>query len=166
MHYRHDNVITLRTFSKIYGLAGARIGYGFAHERLISNLMKVKLTFEPSSLAEVLGIAALRDKAFLHRSLELNVRSMQLLYSGLVARGYAALRSEANFVMVDMKTPEAAAAMTWGLLKRGIIIRALASFGLPACIRISAGTLDDTEQCLRAMDEASAEEKLTEALVT
>ena len=53
MHYRYDNVITLRTFSKIYGLAGLRIGYGFAHEELITNLLKVKLPFEPSSLAQV-----------------------------------------------------------------------------------------------------------------
>ena len=55
MHYRYDNVITLRTFSKVYGLAGLRIGYGFAHEELISNLLKVKLPFEPSTLAQVAG---------------------------------------------------------------------------------------------------------------
>ena len=57
MHYRYDNVITLRTFSKIYGLAGIRIGYGFAHEDLIANLLKVKLPFEPSTLAQAAGIA-------------------------------------------------------------------------------------------------------------
>lgn len=155
MHYRHDNVITLRTFSKVYGLAGARIGYGFAHERLIGNLLKVKLAFEPSSLAEVAGIAALRDKAFLHRSLELNARSMQLLSAGLTERGYAAVQSEANFMMIDMKTPEAAAAMSNGLLKRGVIIRPLAGFGLPHCVRISAGTMEDTGFCLHAMDQVA-----------
>ena len=57
MHYRYDNVITLRTFSKIYGLAGVRIGYGFAHEELIRNLLKVKLPFEPSTPAQAAGIA-------------------------------------------------------------------------------------------------------------
>jgi histidinol-phosphate aminotransferase len=56
MHYRYDNVITLRTFSKAYGLAGARIGYGFAHEELIRNLLKVKLPFEPSTPAQAAGI--------------------------------------------------------------------------------------------------------------
>ena len=70
MHYRYDNVITLRTFSKIYGLAGVRIGYGFAHERLIANLLKVKLPFEPSTLAQAAGIGALADREFLHKSLE------------------------------------------------------------------------------------------------
>jgi len=68
MHYRYDNVITLRTFSKIYGLAGIRIGYGFAHEELIGNLLKVKLPFEPSALAQAAGIGALADKEFVHRS--------------------------------------------------------------------------------------------------
>src|SRR2546426_118081 len=79
MHYRYDNVITLRTFSKVYGLAGARIGYGFAHEELIRNLLKVKLPFEPSTPAEAAGIGALADKEFLHRSLELNVRGLRYL---------------------------------------------------------------------------------------
>ena len=80
MHYRYDNVITLRTFSKIYGLAGARIGYGFAHEELIRNLLKVKLPFEPSTPAEAAGIGALGDKEFLHRSLEVNARGIQISY--------------------------------------------------------------------------------------
>jgi histidinol-phosphate aminotransferase len=167
MHYRHDNVITLRTFSKIYGLAGARIGYGFAHERLIGNLLKVKLAFEPSSLAEVAGIAALRDKAFLHRSLEMNARSLQLLFTGLTERGYAVVRSEANFVMLDLLTPEVAEALHRGLLKRGVIIRPLTGFGLPQCVRITAGTVEDTEFCLHAIDQTAEEEKqLAETLVT
>src|SRR3989449_893558 len=86
MHYRYDNVITLRTFSKVYGLAGARIGYGFAHEELIGNLLKVKLPFEPSSLAQAAGIGALADKEFLHRSLELNARDVRYLSVWLQGR--------------------------------------------------------------------------------
>ena len=82
MHYRYDNVITLRTFSKVYGLAGARIGYGFAHEELIRNLLKVKLPFEPSTPAQAAGIAALADKEFLHRSLELNAPRAALSHRG------------------------------------------------------------------------------------
>ena len=83
MHYRYDNVITLRTFSKVYGLAGIRIGYGFAHEELIKNLLKVKLPFEPSTLAQAAGIGALADKEFLHRSLELNARGIRYLTESL-----------------------------------------------------------------------------------
>src|SRR5689334_10052251 len=83
MHYRYDNVITLRTFSKIYGLAGVRIGYGFAHEELIRNLLKVKLPFEPSTPAQAAGIGALADKEFLHRSLDTNARGLRFLSGAL-----------------------------------------------------------------------------------
>src|SRR5580658_9573413 len=99
MHYRYDNVITLRTFSKIYGLAGLRIGYGFAHEELIANLLKVKLPFEPSGLAQIAGIAALDDKEFVHRALELNARGLRLISHSLRELGIDVVPSEANFVM-------------------------------------------------------------------
>src|SRR5215472_1913997 len=72
MHYRYDNVITLRTFSKAYGLASLRIGYGFAHQDLIGMLLKVKLPFEPSGLASAAGLAALDDREFVERSLDVN----------------------------------------------------------------------------------------------
>ena len=72
MKYRLDNVITLRTFSKCYGLAGLRIGYGFAHEELCNNVRKVKLPFEPSVAAEAAGLGALDDAEFLAQTLEIN----------------------------------------------------------------------------------------------
>src|SRR5581483_7220799 len=97
MHYRYDNVITLRTFSKIYGLAGVRIGYGFAHDELIRNLLKVKLPFEPSTPAQAAGIGALADKEFLHRSLELNARGLRTLGAGLEELGLPVIPSQANF---------------------------------------------------------------------
>src|SRR5271163_2370951 len=112
MHYRYDNVITLRTFSKVYGLAGVRIGYGFAHERLIGNLLKVKLPFEPSTLAEAAGIGALADKEFLHRSLELNARGLELLSTSLRQMGFQVVPSEANFVMLVLPGPEQADQLT------------------------------------------------------
>src|SRR5271155_2550841 len=99
MHYRYDNVITLRTFSKIYGLAGVRIGYGFAHEDLIANLLKVKLPFEPSGLAQIAGIAALDDREFVDRALELNARGLRLISDSLREMGFDVIPSEANFVM-------------------------------------------------------------------
>src|SRR5437660_6258654 len=98
MHYRYDNVITLRTFSKVYGLAGVCIGYGFAHSDLIANLLKVKLPFEPSTLAQAAGIGALADKAFLHRSLELNARGLRLLTDSFGSLGLQVIDSVANFV--------------------------------------------------------------------
>jgi len=140
MHYRYDNVITLRTFSKVYGLAGARIGYGFAHETLIANLLKVKLPFEPSTLAQAAGIGALADKEFLHRSLELNARGIRFLSESLRGMGFEVPPSDANFVMMALKSAEEAARIANGLLQEGIIVRPLTAFGLPQAIRISTGT--------------------------
>src|SRR5579883_3059817 len=88
MQYRYDNVITLRTFSKAYGLAGLRVGYGFAHEDLIGNLLKIKLPFEPGTLGEVAAMAALEDRDFLHRTLAMTARSLRILTHGLQAQGF------------------------------------------------------------------------------
>jgi len=151
MHYRYDNVITLRTFSKIYGLAGVRIGYGFAHEELIRNLLKVKLPFEPSTPAQAAGIGALADKEFLHRSLELNARGLATLTAGLQEIGLAAVPSEANFVMAVLPNEQEAARVFEDLLSQGVVVRPLKAFGLPNCIRISTGTDEDNRLCVEAL---------------
>lgn len=155
MHYRYDNVITLRTFSKVYGLAGVRIGYGFAHEELIANLLKVKLPFEPSTLAQAAGIGALSDKEFLHRSLELNARGLKFLTESLRQAGFTVVMSEANFLMIVLSSDSQAAHLTHDLLTEGIIVRPLRSFGLPHCIRISTGTDEDNQRCVEAMEKWS-----------
>jgi histidinol-phosphate aminotransferase len=151
MHYRYDNVITLRTFSKIYGLAGIRIGYGFAHQDLIANLLKVKLPFEPSTLAQAAGIAALRDKEFLHRSLEMNARGLRLLTDSFRSMGLEVVPSDANFVMLPLGSAEDARALTEALLRDGVIVRPLGAFGLPQCIRISTGTDEENARCVQAV---------------
>jgi len=156
MHYRFDNVITLRTFSKIYGLAGIRIGYGFAHEQLIGNLLKVKLPFEPSALAQAAGIAALTDKEFLHRSLELNARGLRFLTESLTKLGLEVVPSEANFVMVVLPSAGEADRIWHELLQQGIIIRPLKAFGLPNCVRISTGTDQDNHRCVEALEKCLA----------
>jgi len=151
MHYRYDNVITLRTFSKIYGLAGVRIGYGFAHEELIRNLLKVKLPFEPSTPAQAAGIGALADKEFLHRSLELNARGIRALTEGLTELGMTVVPSEANFIMTVLPTEQEAMRIFEELLSQGVVVRPLKAFGLPNCLRISTGTDDDNQLCIEAM---------------
>jgi histidinol-phosphate aminotransferase len=150
MHYRYDNVITLRTFSKIYGLAGVRIGYGFAHEELIRNLLKVKLPFEPSTPAQAAGIGALSDKEFLHRSLELNARGVRYLTAGLSDLGLTVVPSDANFVMAVLPDEQEAARTYEQLLTQGVVVRPLKAFGLPNCLRISTGTDDDNQLCIEA----------------
>jgi histidinol-phosphate aminotransferase len=143
MRYRYDNVITLRTFSKVYGLAGVRIGYGFAHEELIRNLLKVKLPFEPSTPAQAAGIAALEDEDFVRRSVDLNARSLRFLTDALRGLGLEVVDSAANFVMLALPDAEEAVRLSDGLLRRGVIVRPLGAFGLPQCLRISTGTEED-----------------------
>src|ERR1039457_527157 len=150
MHYRYDNVITLRTFSKIYGLAGVRIGYGFAHEELIRNLLKVKLPFEPSTLAQAAGIGALADKEFLHRSLELNARGLRDLTRGLESLGLTVVPSQANFVMSVLPTEQDASRIFEYLLSQGVVVRPLKAFGLANCLRVSTGTDEDNRLCIEA----------------
>jgi histidinol-phosphate aminotransferase len=156
MHYRYDNVITLRTFSKIYGLAGARIGYGFAHEELIRNLLKVKLPFEPSSTAQAAGIGALSDQEFLHRSLELNARGLKFLAEGLSELGMTVVPSQANFLMTVLPSEQDASRMFEELLSQGVVVRPLKAFGLPNCLRISTGTDEDNRLCVEAMKRSYA----------
>lgn len=151
MHYRYDNVITLRTFSKVYGLAGVRIGYGFAHQELIRNLLKVKLPFEPSTVAQEAGIGALSDAEFLHCSLGMNARGLKFFTEQFCAMGLEVVPSYANFVMLAMENQQHAEAMVEGLLREGIVIRPLRSFGLPQCVRISTGTDEQNEICVHAM---------------
>ncbi|HEX3879721.1 MAG TPA: histidinol-phosphate transaminase [Bryobacteraceae bacterium] len=156
MHYRYDNVITLRTFSKVYGLAGARIGYGFAHEELIRNLLKVKLPFEPSTPAEAAGIGALGDREFLHHSLEVNAHGLKFLTQGLEELGLPVVPSHANFVMVPLPSEQDAIRTFEELLQQGVVVRPLKAFGLPNCLRISTGLDEDNRFCIEALRKTYA----------
>jgi len=151
MRYRLDNVITLRTFSKAYGLAGIRIGYGFAHEELCENVRKVKLPFEPSVIAEAAGLGALDDGEFLSRTLDVNRAGRETLGLELRRIGLEVVPTAANFFMVALSSESEALRINDGLLRRGVIVRPLAAFGLPHCLRITIGTPDQNEILLDAL---------------
>lgn len=151
MRYRYDNVITLRTFSKVYGLAGIRIGYGFAHEDLIGPMLKVKLPFEPSTLAQAAAMGALRDHDFLARSVRLNKEGRTFLTGALRSLRLEVVPSEANFVMVVLKTERDVDIIFHGLLRQGVIIRPLKAFGLPNCLRITVGTKDENGRLIEGL---------------
>ena len=137
--YKYDNVITLRTFSKIYGIAGARVGYGFAHEELVQNIMKVKLPFEPGNLAQAGAIAALDDEEFVNKALDVHRKGYQYLIYEFDKMNLNWIPSYSNFVMIDFGTEEKVIFLNANLLKEGIIIRPLKPFGLPHCLRITVG---------------------------
>ncbi|HGY56454.1 MAG TPA: histidinol-phosphate transaminase [Caldithrix abyssi] len=152
MQYRLDNVITLRTFSKAYGLAGVRVGYGFAHEHFISNLMKIKLAFEPSSLALAAGTAALEDIDFLEQTLHLNRQGLKFFYDLFDRLGLRYLRSHANFVTLVFDSEEQVNRLYDRLLRKGVIVRPLKAFGLPNCIRVSTGLEEENAFFAKALE--------------
>lgn len=152
MHYRFDNVITLRTFSKAYGLAAARVGYGFAHEDLISVLLKVKLPFEPSGPSEAAALGALEDREFMLRSVANNAKGLVYLTRGLRDLGFDVIASAANFVMIVLENESRARNIFQSLLERGVIIRPLATTGLPRCLRISVGMPEENEFFLHSLN--------------
>jgi histidinol-phosphate aminotransferase len=154
MQYRLDNVMTLRTFSKAYGLAGIRIGYGFAHEDLCDNVRKVKLPFEPSVVAEAAGLGALDDSEFLARTLDTNRRGKVQLWDVFAKLGLKTIPTDANFFMVVFPYESEALQLYNDLLRRGVIVRPLRAFGLPHCLRITVGTEDQNRILVEALKEA------------
>ena len=153
MHYRYDNVITLRTFSKIYGLAGFRVGYGFAHKTLISNLLKVKLPFEPSVPAQAAAIVSLEDSEYLEKSLAVNIEGMELLSNTFISHQLRFTPSVTNFLTLVFEDVKLSNHISMELLKRGVIVRNLISFGLPECIRVTIGTQDENLFFIQQLEE-------------
>jgi len=145
MLYRYDNVITLRTFSKVYGLAGFRVGYGFAHHELINNLMKVKLPFEPSSISQKAAIAALDDIAHLDETIKLNNQEMDIMIYNLNEMNIDFIISAGNFITIVFDCRDNVINLVQYLLENGIIVRDLHGFGLPHCIRVTIGTKQENK---------------------
>lgn len=154
--YRFDNVITLRTFSKAYGLAAARVGYGFAHQDLIAMLLKIKLPFAPSGPAAAAAMGALDDEDFLQRSVEVNTQGRDLLMRAFREAGLAVAPSSANFVMSVFETPQHAQHVFEEFLRRGVIVRPLTATGIPNALRISVGTPEENKFCIAALNEICA----------
>ncbi|MBU0690504.1 histidinol-phosphate transaminase [bacterium] len=151
LEYRLDNVVTLRTFSKSYGLAGARIGYGFAHPEICRNVRKVHLPFDPSLLAEAAGVGALDDAEFLERTIQVNRAGKAFLEECFKEIGLPVVPTEANFFMAAFGTEAEAINFTEDLLKQGVIVRYLKAFRLPNCVRITIGIQEENEFLMEAM---------------
>jgi len=152
LDYEFDNLITLRSFSKAYGLAGMRIGFGFASENIIESLMKVKLTFEPSSVAQAAGIGAINDDDFLNKVIENNRVGLNYYYQELDKIGIKYIKSFGNFLMIVLDSEELVNKLNELLISKGIIIRPLKVFGLPNCARIAVGTPEDNKSCIEAIN--------------
>ena len=142
-------ITVLRTFSKMYGLAGLRLGYGVLPLFLADYLRRVRLPFSVNILAEKAGQAALADKVFADTTLELILRGRDCLGAELEALGCRVYPSQANFLM--FRPPRSAREVFDKLLGMGIIIRPLDSYGLPDLLRVSAGTDNENKALISAL---------------
>ncbi len=147
----HPNIAVIRTFSKSRGLAGMRLGYGILPGDLASYLWRVRLPFSVNLLAEEAGVMALQDNAFWEETRRVVEQGRLQLERGLKALGCNVLPSHANFVSFCYPGMDNAQDVNEGLLRRGIIVRWLSSYGMPAYIRVTVGTEEENTAFLTAL---------------
>jgi histidinol-phosphate aminotransferase len=142
-------LIITRTFSKMYALAGLRVGYSVSHPEIAGLLNRVRQPFNVNSLAQVAARAALDDTVHVTRSRQLNAAGLSQLSAGLRALGWQPIPSAGNFVLVDTGGP----ALPWyeKLLRAGVIVRPVANYGLPNHLRITVGLPEQNERLLSAL---------------
>ena len=145
------NVVVLRTFSKIYGLAGLRVGYGIARPEIVESIERVREPFNVNLVAQAAAVAALDDDAHVRRSRETNRAGLAALGDGLARMGLSCAPSEANFLWVDVGRP--CRQVFEALLRRGIIVRTGDVFGAPTHLRVTTGTAEQNERFLAALEE-------------
>lgn len=147
----HPNLVVTRTFSKAYGLAGLRIGFGVMHPEVADLLNRVRLPFNVNNLAQAAAQAALADQAFVARSRALNDSGMRQLVEGFNQLGLDYIPSVGNFVSVRVG---AAPAVYQRLLKQGVIVRPLGAYGMPEHLRASIGTESENAKFIGALRNA------------
>lgn len=148
------NLIITRTFSKAYGLAGLRIGYGLSSPEIADVLNRVRQPFNNNALALVAAEAALADEDYLRQTLAVNVQGMADLTTGFKALGLEWIPSAGNFVAVDLK--RSGQPIYEALLRKGVIVRPVANYGMPNHLRISVGTQAENQFFLKALAETLA----------
>lgn len=145
------NVLVMRTFSKIYGLAGIRLGYAVMQPKLVEYLNRTKMPFNLTSVAQVAGIAALGDVEHLRSTQQATWRGLRYLETELKKLGIPVPRSHANFVFADLGRPNGP--VYEQMLRRGVIVRPVSLSGWPNAVRITAGLQGQNERCVAALKE-------------
>jgi histidinol-phosphate aminotransferase len=148
-------VVVLRTFSKAYGLAGLRIGYGAMPEAVADCLNRVRQPFNTGTLAQIGALAALDDDAFLAQTRQTVWAGLDDLQQGLTRLGIRWLPTQANFILLQV--PRDAKEIAEAMLRRGVIVRAMNAYGLPGFIRINAGTHAENDRFLTTFASVLAE---------
>jgi len=148
-HGRERLLLTVRTFSKIYGLAGLRVGFGVAHPELIGLMNRVRQPFNVSSLAQVAALAALDDDEHVARTRQCNRDGLAYLRAQCARIGLEYVPSWANFLMVRVGN---GARVYEALLREGVIVRPMSVYGFPEHVRITVGTAAENERCVHALE--------------
>jgi len=152
---KFPNLIVTRTFSKVYGLAGLRVGYAVCRPEVADLLNRVRQPFNVNNLAIVGAVAALTDHDFLRESFELNVAGMQQLQDGCKHLGIAWIPSYANFITVEiprLNNQSQAGAVFQKLLRLGVIVRPLAGYAMPDHLRVTVGLPSENARFLEALE--------------
>lgn len=144
------NLIISRTFSKAYGLAGLRVGFGLMHADVADILNRVRQPFNVNSLAQIAAITSLADTDFVARSYAANQAGMRQLTQGLTRLGLEFIPSHANFVSVRVPN---AAIVNQQLLKHGVIVRPVANYEMPDYLRVSVGLFSENERFLTVLEQ-------------
>jgi histidinol-phosphate aminotransferase len=150
----HENVIVLRTFSKIQGLAALRIGYGLAHPQLIRVLQKCRQPFNANTIGQIGAMAGLQDTEHQERTRRVTFEGRRFLEEGFRKRGLEYVPSSANFVLVKVGDGQE---VFQKLLRRGTIVRATGEYKLPEWVRVSVGTMDQNRRFFADLDAVLAE---------
>ncbi len=148
---RFSNLMITRTFSKAYGLAGLRCGYGIGHPDLMAVLERVRQPFNVNTLAQVAAHAALTDRAHLQATLANNRRGIEMLRDGLCHLGLTILPPAGNFTAFAV--PGGGQRVYDALLRRGVIVRPLAPYGMPDHLRVSVGLPAENQRFLKMLGE-------------
>lgn len=148
---KHENLIILKTFSKAYGLAGLRVGYGMANDEIISLLNKPREPFNVNQLAQIGAIAALDDQKHVEDSIKLNKKGMSYLKTEFNKMNIKTYPSYANFILLEFNSE--ARIIYEELLKKGIIVRPLENYGLKNHLRVTVGLENDNVKLVEALKE-------------
>ncbi len=140
-----DNTVMTRTFSKIFGLGGMRIGWAYGPPAVIDVLNRVRAPFNVSIAAQAAAIAALAEPGWVEKGRAHNSEYRPKLAAGLTAAGIKVWPSEGNFVLADFATKARAEAADAHLRRRGVIARPVGGYGLPHCLRITVGTAEEVQ---------------------
>jgi histidinol-phosphate aminotransferase len=148
-----ENVVMTRTFSKLHGLAGMRVGWGYAPSHVIDAIERVRMPFNVNLMAQAVAIAALQDDEFIARSLDHNDKELPRLIAGLRALGLEVKDSVGNFAVAKFASAKQAADALAFMKAKGVTLRGLAGYGMPEYLRISVGTVEGDDAALAGLKE-------------